>query len=212
MGKHRGKSQKDQKSNKSEMISTSFGEPGPEDHEGLASLVRVGDGIPRDETGEATAPSNPDLWGDDPFYDRNERPRFAAWALALVLVVVLVLVGGLSWMFGKGEIDGTPVSSAKTIVTRTATVTEQARPMAVPTVRVTVKSQVTVMAAPEPPKTVIFTKTIAPQSTLTAYQKVPDIRVTVRATITRTATSAPRTVYLCYRVRQGEIVAQMGCP
>lgn len=212
MGKHRGKSQKDQKSNKSEMISTSFGEPGPEDHEGLASLVRVGDGIPRDETGEATAPSNPDLWGDDPFYDRNERPRFAAWALALVLVVVLVLVGGLSWMFGKGEIDGTPVSSAKTIVTRTATVTEQARPMAVPTVRVTIKSQVTVMAAPEPPKTVIFTKTIAPQSTLTAYQKVPDIRVTVRATITRTATSEPSTAYLCYRVRQGEIVAEIDCP
>lgn len=201
MGKHRGSRKKNQTSSESEMISTSFGEHETEGPEGLASLVRVG----TDPETEATEPTNPDLWGNDPFYDHNERPRFAAWALALVLVIVLVVVGGLSWMFGKGEIDGTPVNSSKVIVTRTATI-------AGPTVVVTRKSQVTVTAALEPPKTVIFTKMIAPQSTLTAYQKVPDIRVTVWATITRTATSEPRVVVQCFGVWRNGAQDPIDCP
>ncbi len=196
MGKHRGSSRKSTPS-KSEVPAS------------LADLVSAD--VPRDETGEATEPTNPDLWGDDPFYDRNERPRFAAWALALVLIIVLLVVGGISWMFGRGAVDGMPVSSSKTIVT----VTKGAAPALVPapkTVIVTRKSQITVAAAPEPPKTVIFTKTIAPQSTLTAHQKVPDIRVTVRTTITRTATSAPRTVTLCFGVWRNGAQDPIDCP
>lgn len=124
-------------------------------------------------------------------------------------MTVLVAVGGLSWMFGKGEIDGTPVSSGRTIVTKTATVTQ---PVTLPASRVTIKSQVTVRATPEPPKTLIVTKTIAPQSTLTAYQKVPDIRVTVWATITHTATSEPRVVIRCFGVWRNGAQDPIECP
>jgi hypothetical protein len=79
-------------------------------------------------------------------------------------------------------------------------------------VTVTRKSQVMVPGPTQPPEIVITTKTIAPRSTLTAYRTKPGIRVTVRATITRTAISEPSTVYQCFRVRQGSIVAEIECP
>jgi hypothetical protein len=196
---------------------TTTGSEAEETPAGLAALVQ--DGVPVDETGEPTDPSNPDLWGEDPFYDRNERPRFAAWALALVLVLVMVTVGGVSFMYGKGEIEGEPVSSKAKIVTETATVTEQAPPVAGPTVRVTVKSQakpgptVTVTGTPSPAPTIFRTglPQLLPGPTIFRTQAAP----TVTKTITNPGPT--RTVYRdspaqCYRVRQGVIVAEIECP
>lgn len=177
----------------------------------LGDLVQ-GD-VPVDpETGEPTAPSNPDLFGYDPFYDRDERPRFAAWALALCLVVVLLIVGGVSWMFGKGEIDGSPVSSEKSVITRTATVTEQAPAVAGPTMRVTLKSQVTTTA------TTTVTRSAAPAPTIVRTQPAlmipaPTIfRTATPPTVTKTITTEVTGPAQCYRVRQGVIVAEIDCP
>lgn len=190
----------------------------------LAGLVQLdGGGVPVDpETGEPTAPSNPDLFGHDPFYDRDERPRFAAWALALVVVLVLVTVGGTSFMFGKGEITGTPVGSKEKIVTETATVTEQAPAVAGPTVYVTRKSQ---PAKPVPTPTVTVTKPGAPAPTifrtgLPQFLPGPTIfRTQAAPTVTKTITNPgpTKTVYRdspaqCYRVRQGVIVGEISCP
>lgn len=173
------------------------------------------DGVPRDpETGDPTAPSNPDLFGKDPFYDGDERSRFAAWALALCVVLGIAIFGGGGYMFGIGKVsDESKISPTKTVTeTITATPEPQPAPRPGPTVTVTRKSQVTVPGPTQPPKTVITTKTIAPQSTLTAYRTLPGIRVTVRATITRTAFSEPSTAYRCFRVRRDGSTVEIGCP
>lgn len=184
----------------------------------LADLVEEAD-VPVDpETGEPTAPSNPDLFGHDPFYDRDERPRFAAWALALVLVIVLVVVGGISFMFGKGEIDGSPISSKDGIVTTTATITKQAPPVPGTTVRVTVKSQpkpgptITVTSSPSPAPTIFRTglPQLLPGPTIFRTQAAPTVTRTIRVPgPTKTVTEEEAR---CFRVRQGVIVAEIDCP
>lgn len=204
MGNHR----------KPKPILTSSAGPGETEqgHEKLAALVEKD--LPTDEDGDVREPTNPDLWGSDPFYDQSKRPRFAVWALALCVVLVLTTVGGVSFMFGKG-------SSETPSETITATITEQAagrdmpKPLVTKTVpgpTVTRKSQVMVTQPPKPPETVITTKTIAPRSTLTTYRTKPGIRVTVRATTTRTVISEAPTVYQCFQVRLGAIVREVPCP
>lgn len=176
----------------------------------LRDLVQ--DGVPVDLDGEPKEPTNPDLWGDDPYYDHNDRPRFAAWAVALCLVTVLLIVGGVSWMFGAGSVEATPVSDETITMTSTVSGPAPAPKTITKTIEVIRKSQVTLTPAPQAPKVVISTKTIAPQSTLTAYRTRPRVTVTVRATITRTATSAPSETIRCFRVRLGEIRAEIPCP
>lgn len=178
----------------------------------LADLVR--DDVPRDENGDPKEPTNPNLFGEDPFYDGDKRSRSAAWALALCAVLVITVIGGGGYMFGVSKAE--PVSSETNtkIVTTTETITVpgKTRTIVPPTVVVTRKSQPSLIPAPTITKSMISTKTIAPQSTLTAYRTLPGIRVTVRATITRTAISEPSTAYLCFRVRRDGSTVQIECP
>ena len=179
----------------------------------LADLVQ--DDVPRDENGDPKEPTNPDLFGEDPFYDGDKRSRFAAWALALCGVIVVVVVGGGGYMFGIGKTENVSSETSTRTITTTETITAPAaRPAPAPkaTVTVTRKSQPSLIPAPTITKSMITTKTIAPQSTLTAYRTLSGARTTVRVTITRTAISEPSTAYRCFRVRQGSIVAEIECP
>lgn len=75
---------------------------------------------------EPSEPTNPDLWGTDPFYDTNlsDRPRRAPALLAVVLAVVLTaVIGAVGWMFGTGAADTGPQVVYRT-EQREATVTE----------------------------------------------------------------------------------------
>jgi hypothetical protein len=179
----------------------------------LADLVR--DDVPRDENGDPKEPTNPDLFGEDPFYDGDKRSHSAVWALALCGVIVAIVIGGGGYMFGLGEAKPVGSETNTKIITTTEMITAPAaRPAPAPKVTVTVtrKSQPSLIPAPTITKTAIMTKTIAPQSTLTAYRTLPRVTATVRATITRTAFSEPSTAYRCFRVRRDGVQIEIPCP
>lgn len=186
---------------------------------GLAALVRGG--VPVDETGEPTDPSNPDLWGNDPFYDRDERPRFAAWAFALVSAMTIASVGGVSFMYGKGQFDEAPMSAQDHVVTETATVTGGSKLIPGPTISVTVKSQskpvptitATVTRDSLPAPTIIRTSLprLLPGPTIFRTREALEVPAIIK-TISSTVTVTQEPEIECYRVKQGSIVAQIDCP
>lgn len=133
---------------------------------------------------EPSEPTNPDLWGTDPFYDTNlsDRPRRAPALMAVALaVVVTAVIGAIGWMFGTGSADTSPQTVYRTeqresTVTETVTkpgkgktsyrtTTETARPALLPAPTVYVTSP----ARPAP----VVTKTVTVRVTAT-------VRVTQR--------------------------------
>lgn len=134
------------------------------------------------ETPEPDKPTNPDMWGEDPFYDQPKGNRSVAiWAVALTIFIVIV-AGGIGWMFGTGNADTKPDTIYATI-TSDATVTEQ----------VTVKSQKTVTKSPKPEIVTRLVPTPLPAKTIYRTAKPKPA-----PTITKTVTVTPDTIVICY--------------
>ncbi len=135
------------------------------------------------ETPEPDKPTNPDMWGEDPFYDAEPKGNrsVAIWAVALT-VVITTIAGGLGWMFGTGNAETKPETVFATI-TSYATVTEQ----------VTVKSQKTVVKTPKPEIVTRLVPTPLPAKTIYRTRTPKPA-----PTITKTVTATPETIVICY--------------
>lgn len=129
---------------------------------------------------EPSEPTNPDLWGTDPFYDPelSDRPRRTPALVAVALaVVVSALIGGIGWMFGTGTADTTPQTVYRT-EQREATVTHTvSRPGKGKTSYRTTTARPALLPAP----TVYVTSPARPAPVVTKTVKVA---TTVRATAT----------------------------
>lgn len=135
------------------------------------------------ETPEPEKPTNPDMWGEDPFYDAPSKGNrsVAIWAVALTIVITLI-AGGLGWMFGTGHAETKPETVFATI-TSDATVTEE----------VTVKSQKTVTKTPKPEIVTRLIPTPLPGKTIYRTRTPKPA-----PTITKTVTATPETIVICY--------------
>lgn len=135
-----------------------------------------------DQNQEISGPTNPDLWGEDPFYDQPKGNRSVAiWAVALSAFLAIV-IGGVGFLFGMGRSEATSGPTYRTI-TSEATVTEQ----------VTVKSQKTVTKTPKPEIVTQLVPTPLPAKTI---YRTPSPKPA--PTITKTVTATPDTIVICY--------------
>lgn len=145
---------------------------------------------------EPSEPTNPDLWGSDPFYDTNlsDRPRRAPALMAVVLaVVVSAVIGAVGWMFGTGTAETAPsvvyrTEQREATVTHTVTrpgkgkvsyrtTTATARPTLLPAPTVFVTSPA--RPAPVVTKTVKVVTTVRATVRVTKEVRVPGPVVTV---------------------------------
>jgi hypothetical protein len=121
--------------------------------------------------GTPERPTNPDLWGKDPFYDVNDRSQRALWAIILCVTLALLIVGGIGFLWGTGVAadDGstpTPVTTITETETVTAKPTARAKASAKtitkvgPTVYRTRPAQV--IRVTSAPKVITVTKTPRP--------------------------------------------------
>lgn len=130
-------------------------------------------------------PTNPDLWGKDQYYEPDDRPRKAAWAVALCLTVVVLVVGGIGFMFGMGR-SSADTSDMKIITT---TVTPAAGPRSTVTVKSQPKPRVTVTKVRPSlmPGPTVYRTVPAPAVTkIVKVQPKPNVTKTVTAVATVT--------------------------
>lgn len=138
----------------------------------------------KDDQEEPKTPTNPDLWGNDKFYDTDKGSGFRiAGAVAFCLVVV-VAASGIGYVSGYGSAENLPEN---VYVTTESTVTSN----------VTVKSQKTKTITQTPAPT---TKTV-PGPTI---YRTPAPSLIPRPTVTRTI-KPPRATVTKTRTRTIEI-------